>query len=310
MAFLDDVRHLSVATAELIRKPGAVLRELKLLLRSDPEDYYAFLGDDVLEAQDQGFSRPDKPLWLNLGYWKEARTYPDACAALARKLAQAARLGPGDVVLDAGFGFAEQDLLWVREFQVARIVGVNVTKLHVDVAQKRVQAAGLGERIDLRLASATEIPLEAESVDKVVALESAFHFDTRERFFEEAARILKRGGRLATADCVPHLGEHPSGLVNKLGWRRWGVPEANIYDREAYREKLAQKGFSQIEVESIRNHVFPGMHRYAEQRKRGVAMADAVVELSEEDVRTCLGVDVWRKQGGLTDYVIFSAVKS
>jgi len=34
-----------------------------------------------------------------------------------------------------------------------------------------------------------------------------------------------------------------------------------------------------------------------------------VVEVSEEDVQSCLGVDVWRKQGGLTDYVIFSAVK-
>jgi microcystin synthetase protein McyJ len=181
--------------------------------------------------------------------------------------------------------------------------------LHVEVAQKRVAARGLSDRIDLRLGSATEIPLEAQSVDKVVALESAFHFDTRERFFEEAHRVLKPGGRIALADCMPFLGERPSGFVNRLGWRRWGVPPANIYDREAYREKLAARGFGQIEIESIRQHVFPGMHRYAEQRRRGTAMANAVIELSEEDVQSCLGVEVWRKQGGLTDYVIFSAVK-
>jgi microcystin synthetase protein McyJ len=308
VGFLDDMRQLSTVGATLLKSPGIFVRELSLLIRSDPESYYDFLGDDVLEAQDTGFS-DTKPLWLNLGYWETARTYPEACADLARRLGRAAKLGPGDVVLDAGFGFGEQDLLWVDEFDVAKIIGVNVTQLHVDVANKRVRARGLGERIDLRLASATEIPLDDASVDKVVALESAFHFPTREDFFREAHRILKPGGRIATADCVPWVGERPTGLINWLGWRRWGVPQENIYDRDVYVQKLEAHGFGDVEVESIRHHVFPGMHRYAEQRNAGVPMDQIRVEISQQDVDDVLGVDVWRKQGGLTDYVIFSAVK-
>lgn len=304
------MRQLGSASLQLLANPVAVAREIKFLLQANPENYYAFLGDDVLEAQDQGFAQAQKPLWLNLGYWKQARTYPEAAADLARKLAAAARLGRGDVVLDAGFGFAEQDLLWVREYDVGRIIGVNVTKLHVEVAQARAKAHGLLDRLDLRLGSATELPLEAGSVDKVVALESAFHFDTRERFFDEAFRVLKPGGRIATADCLPYLGEKPTGLVNWLGWRRWGVPPANIYDSDAYRAKLVERGFKDIEVESIRHHVFPGMHRYAELRHTGVPLADARIELSQADVDSCLGVENWRKQGGLTDYVIVSAVKA
>ena len=31
--------------------------------------------------------------------------------------------------------------------------------------------------------------------------------------------------------------------------------------------------------------------------------------LTEQDVRECLGLDNWAKQGGLTDYIIASAVK-
>ena len=310
MAFLEDMRQVSSASLKLLANPAAFVREIKFLLQADPQNYYAFLGDDVLEAQDQGFEQAQKPLWLNLGYWKTARTYPEAAADLARKLAAAAKLGPGDVVLDAGFGFAEQDLLWVREYDVARIIGVNVTKLHVDVARERAKAFGLQDRLDLRLASATELPLEAASVTKVVALESAFHFDTRERFFDEALRVLEPGGILATADCMPYLGEKPSGLVNWLGWRRWGVPPANIYDSDAYREKLLARGFENVTVESIRHHVFPGMHRYAELRHRGVSLADARIELSQADIDSCLGVEDWRKQGGLTDYVIVSAQKA
>lgn len=303
------MRQLSSVGAELVRNPGAFFREFLLLLRSSPESYYDFLGDDVLEAQDGGFRDDQKPLWLNLGYWKDAHTYPDACAALARKLADAAQLGPGDIVVDAGFGFGEQDLLWAAERNVARIIGVNVTKLHVDVANQRVAARGLSDRIDLKLASATELPLEAGSVTKVVALESAFHFDTREQFFAEAQRVLKPGGRIATADCVPWIGEKPDGFVHRLGWRRWGVPPANIYDRDAYREKLAKAGFEQIEIESIRHHVFPGMHHYAAMRKQGLSMDKALVTLSEQDVSQVLGLDAWARQGGLTDYIIASGVK-
>lgn len=310
MGISEDMRLLSSKSAEMFRTKGAFFRELALFLFSNPESYYDFLGDDVLEKQNSGFRNEDKPLWLNLGYWKEARTYPEAAAALARKLADAAQLGPGDRVLDAGFGFGEQDLLWATERGVAHITGVNVTKLHVDVASQRVAARGLADRIELKLGSATAIPLEAASVDKVVALESAFHFDTREQFFAEAQRVLKPGGRIATADCVPWVGEKPEGFVHWLGWRRWGVPQANIYDREAYKERLERAGFKDVAIESIRHHVFPGMHRYSEMRKKGVPMSEAIVTLSEQDVRDVLGLEAWAKMGGLTDYIIASAVKA
>ena len=309
MGLADDARQLGSAGIALLKTPAAIWREVRLLLEGNPENYYDFLGDDVLEAQDGGFSDAEKPLWLNLGYWKEARTYPQAAAALARKLAEAAQLGPGDVVLDCGFGFGEQDIQWAKEHDVARIIGLNVTRMHVDVATKRVEARGLADRIDLRVGSATEIPLDDASVDKVVALESAFHFDTRERFFDEALRVLKPGGRLAAADCVPYLGEKPSGIVARLGWRRWGIPADNMYDSDAYQEKLEAHGFVEPTIESIRHHVFPGMHKYAELRQSGVNLHDAEIELSQDEIDACLGVEIWAKQGGLTDYIIAAARK-
>ena len=303
------MRQISSVTAGLVRNPGAFMRELWLFLSANPENYYDFLGDDVLEAQNSGFKQETKPLWLNLGYWKTAHTYPDAAADLARKLADAAQLGPDDRVVDCGFGFGEQDLLWASERKVEHILGLNVTKLHVDVATQRVAARELTERIELKLGSATEMPIEAGSVTKVVALESAFHFDTREKFFAEAFRVLEPGGRLATADCVPWNGERPEGIAHWLGWRRWGVPWQNIYDSNAYRAKLEKAGFKDVQIESIRHHVFPGMHRYSEMRKEGKSMDEAIVTLSEQDVNECLGLDSWAKQGGLTDYIIASAVK-
>lgn len=135
-----------------------------------------------IAKRDHDLDDPNIPQWLNFGYWKQETTYNGACAALARKLGEIAELSPGDKVLDVGFGFAEQDILWVRENNVDAITGINTTELQVEIAQKRVARAGLAERINLQVGSATKISCEDNSFDKVTALECAFHFNTREDF--------------------------------------------------------------------------------------------------------------------------------
>src|SRR6186713_2694004 len=121
-----------------------VLRTPMLLWRSDPAEYYSYLGEDLIEGRHKERSGDgDKPLWLNLGYWKEARTYPQAAEALAALVAERAELGPQDELLDVGFGFAEQDLFWVQRFGVKHITGVNITEMQVRRAQARVRERGL-----------------------------------------------------------------------------------------------------------------------------------------------------------------------
>lgn len=106
----------------------------------------------------------ERTLFRNLGYWKDSpATLDDACEAMAKLAGNAAALGPDDRVLDAGFGYGDQDMYWMEHFHPREIVGINVTQSQVELAQRRVAEAGMADRIKLQLGSATSLPFPAAS---------------------------------------------------------------------------------------------------------------------------------------------------
>jgi cyclopropane fatty-acyl-phospholipid synthase-like methyltransferase len=208
-------------------------------------------------------------LYLNMGYWAEADTYDQACEALALLLAERAGFAAGDRMVDAGFGYGDQDLLWARRFGVS-IVGLNVNAAQVSVARDRVRRAGLDDRVELLGRSALDTGLESGEADRVVGLESAFHFPSRRRFFGEAARLLRPGGTIALADLVVRNGDSPR-LVDRVGrlvaGRFWQIPTENLVTAEDYARQLTDAGFDQVVVEVVSEQVFAPFGAYAKRRQ-------------------------------------------
>jgi microcystin synthetase protein McyJ len=288
----------------------ALFATLKMLRSKDAANYYTVLGDDLIQTLNGNFDDTSKPLWLNLGYWKDAQTYPDACRAMAILLGETAELQSTDTVLDVGCGFGEQDALLAERFRVARIMGIDITPVHVTVGQARLRAKQLDERITLTVGSAVQTGYPDDSFDKVIALECAFHFKTREQFFAEAFRVLKPGGRLALTDMLPSPGQNFSGLARRIVRKRACIPEENMYDRIAYSKKLEAKGFTDIKIVSIPGYVYPGMARYVDNRRKNQAAYNLRIEpLTNEDIESVKGVQYWDARLGITDYVIVTARK-
>lgn len=284
-----------------------VQREWRLLRSDDASNFYDHMGFDVLEGRVTACENIWTPLWLNFGYWKGVNTQDAACRQLADLLAAAAEMGPNDHVLDCGFGFAEQDFHWLETRNPAHITGVNITPLHIEFAQKRIDGRGLSDRMTLRLASATDLPYPDASFDCVVALESAFNFRTREDFFAEAFRVLKPGGRLATVDVLPLPGD-PMPPWGGVILKRFAWPLVNCYDRHVYAQKLESHGFVNVGKQSIRDYVFPGYRAYAQARVRGAAR-DAQIRIPQSDFDSCRGSFYFRFWTGIGDYVVMSGHK-
>ncbi len=274
------------------------LRYMNWLLRPshglETSEVYDLIGTSSLTTED---------LFLNLGYWRQAGSIDDASRALAMLVAETGGMTSSDTVLDCGYGFADQDILWANRFQPERIIGINVTASQVERAQRRVSEAGQEQRIDLRQGSATDLPIESESVDLVIALESAFHFDTREDFFRESYRVLRPGGRLVTADILPTAPREDlvPRLRQRLSWylvaSRFNIPRRNVYGIEPYEAKLRGTGFEGVSVKSIRDDVYEPLHTFLAQnpdllkRQHALARLLANATLKRKAVNVYAGLD-------------------
>jgi erythromycin 3''-O-methyltransferase len=251
--------------------------------------------------------------YMNVGYWGDGATTLDAASeALATRMADAARFKPDDQVLDVGNGYGDQDIMWLQQRRVANIIGLNITPHHIRWAKFRAAQEGLSDRLDVRTGDATELPFDDNSFDRVVALESAFHFYPRRAFFAEAMRVLRPGGVLATTDIIPLDADTPQDgfQAGPLSFIRFSVDEENWHDAATYASQLGEAGFRDVTVESIRDRVWEPWRRYMVARIASPELVDTIGAEAHEGMAGLWNCqDVMPGELELLDYVIAVAHK-
>lgn len=84
---------------------------------------------------------------------------------------------------------------------VAKVIATDLTPKMLAVARDFITGQGV-ENVEFRQADAENLPFEAESFDLVTCRIAAHHFPNPDRFVQQSARALKRGGLLLVQDQV------------------------------------------------------------------------------------------------------------
>ncbi|MCA9700984.1 MAG: class I SAM-dependent methyltransferase, partial [Myxococcales bacterium] len=139
---------------------------------------------DAFQAIREGWGEGES--YFNWGYMTGlGQSLAQTQEQLVREVFAALAPRPEDRIVDVGFGSGAQDLWAARHHAFARLDGFNISQRQVEEAQRRADAAGLGERLRFHHQPAEDMAVLADgSADGLVAIECAPHFD-RPRFYRE-----------------------------------------------------------------------------------------------------------------------------
>ena len=103
-------------------------------------------------------------------------------------------------VVDAGCGVGGT-AIYLAQTTGCKVTGVNIHRGQIDTARKKAIAAGLDDKVAFEYADCSRsLPFADDSIDAVINIESACHYEDRGQFLREVNRILKPGGRIAAFD--------------------------------------------------------------------------------------------------------------
>jgi len=120
----------------------------------------------------------------------------------ARRALEYLSIERGERVLEIGFGTGRcLQRIAEQVGQEGKAYGIDISCGMLEVARRRLEKAGLGDRVELHCGDASALPYRVNTFDAVFMSFTLELFDTPEipQVLQEVKRVLKPGGRLGIA---------------------------------------------------------------------------------------------------------------
>jgi demethylmenaquinone methyltransferase/2-methoxy-6-polyprenyl-1,4-benzoquinol methylase len=193
-------------------------------------------------------------------------------------------LRPDQVALDVASGTAAVAIELARR-SGCRVVGVDQSAEMLAAGRRRVEAVGLGDRIELRESRAEELPFEDASFDGLTFTYLLRYVDDPAATVRELARVVRPGGTIAMLEFGV-----PEALLPRLAWEayvRAGLPLAG---------RAVSPGWSEVGAflgPSIRDF----WDRVPPERLREIWQEAGIVDVRGRALSVGGGIVMWGTRG-------------
>ncbi len=177
------------------------------------------------------------------GLWTTGRETPEqAVEALIAHLARTLTLEPGQKVCDVGCGYGAT-AEWLANRHRVHVTGVTLSSAQLQQAEKRSAGSPL---LRFMRQDWLENTFGDGAFDRVISIESSEHMSDKQRFFDEAFRTLRPGGRLAVYAWLARDGARPweerhflepicregrlPGMGTETEYRQWATTAGFVVD--------------------------------------------------------------------------------
>ncbi len=232
---------------------------------------------------------------LNFGYWNNENFDPiSAQKNLCSYFAKMAELETAKTIVDVGSGLSAPAIFWRNNFENLSIYCVNIN-------YSQLLYSGTQKNIEFVNSSSTKLPFSDNSVDRVLALESAQHFKPISEFISESKRVLSNSGLLVLA--IPVTLNASS--ISKLGILKF-TWSSEHYSLEQIRQVITLGGFKISEERLIGSFVYDPLADYYLQKRK--QLKELILQQYPQYVETLLFKSIQKMKKAskekIIDYVL------
>jgi cyclopropane fatty-acyl-phospholipid synthase-like methyltransferase len=264
---------------------------------------------------------------LNFGYWDDKTRNPlQAQYTLSTMIGEFASLQTARRLVDVGSGYSAPALQWNSQYSFLKILCININLQQLKIAaalksngQRIDHSVGLVSLKSLRNnnifhinATSTMLPIRNNSVDRVIAFESAQHFKPLIQFIQESNRVLERSGLVVLA--MPVI-TNASNLLSLPLFIKLGILSvtwaSEHYKLEYVKSMIKTHGFEIKDIQYIGSNVYgPLASYYIENREK---LKNMIVREYPKFLETILYKSLLgmkdASRNGVIDYILLKAKK-
>jgi cyclopropane fatty-acyl-phospholipid synthase-like methyltransferase len=264
---------------------------------------------------------------LNFGYWDDKTQNPlQAQYTLSTMIGEFASLQTARRLVDVGSGYSAPALQWNSQYNFLKILCININLQQLKIAaalksnsQRIDHSVGLlsikslrNNNIFLMNATSTMLPIRNNSVDRVIAFESAQHFKPLTQFIQESNRVLEHSGLVVLA--MPVI-TNASNLLSLPLFIKLGILSvtwaSEHYKLEYVKSIIKTHGFEIKDIQYIGSNVYsPLASYYIENREK---LKNMIVREYPKFLETILYKSLLEMKAasshGVIDYILLKAKK-